>query len=51
MVIDILMVGNIESWVNHLGDDEPGIDVTLVPARAFGMNLPDEPTRSATTTH
>jgi hypothetical protein len=42
LVIDILMVGNLEGWVNHLGDDEPGIDVTLVPARAFEMNLPDE---------
>jgi hypothetical protein len=42
LVLDFLMVGDLQGWVNHLGDDEPGIDITLVPARAFGMELPDE---------
>jgi hypothetical protein len=42
LVLDTLMVGDLQGWVNHLGDDEPAIDITLVPARAFGMELPDE---------
>ncbi len=41
-VLDFLMVGDVQGWVNHLGDDEPAIDVTLVPARAFEAALPDE---------
>ena len=42
LVLDFLMVGDLQGWVNHLGDNEPAIDITLVPARAFGMELPDE---------
>jgi hypothetical protein len=42
LVLDFLMVGDIKGWPNHLGDDEPAIDVTLVPARAFDTDLPDE---------
>ncbi len=36
--MDFLMVGDIDGWPNHLGDDEPAIDVTLVPCRAFGLD-------------
>jgi hypothetical protein len=42
LVLDFLMVGDLQGWVNHLGDDEPSIDITLVPARAFGMEVSDE---------
>lgn len=42
IVLDFLIVGNLQSWVNHLGDAEPGIDVTLVPGRAFFAGLSDE---------
>ena len=41
-VFDFLMVGDLRGWPNHLGDDEPAIDVTLVPARAFGQQVSDE---------
>jgi len=42
LVLEFLMVGDIAGWPNHLGDDEPAIDITLVPARAFDTDLPDE---------
>lgn len=42
LVLDFLMVGDLQGWPNHLGDDEPAIDITLVPARAFMMGVPDE---------
>ena len=41
-VLDFLMVGDLQGWPNHLGDDEPAIDITLVPARAFELGIPDE---------
>ncbi len=37
-VMDFLLIGDISGWPNHLGDDEPAIDVTLVPCRAFGLD-------------
>ncbi len=42
LVLDFLMVGDVQGWPNHLGDDEPAIDITLVPSRAFAVDLPDE---------
>jgi len=36
------MVGDLRGWPNHLGDDEPAIDVTLVLARAFGQQVSNE---------
>jgi len=38
------MVGDIEGWLNRLGDDEPSIDITVVPARALESwwGIPDE---------
>ena len=42
LVLDFLMVGDLQGWPNHLGDDEPAIDITLVPARAFELGVPDE---------
>ncbi len=42
LVLDFLLVGDVQGWPNHLGDDEPAIDVTLVPCRAFGTDMPDE---------
>jgi hypothetical protein len=43
-VLDFLMVGDIEGWLNRLGDDEPAIDITLVPSRAseHWWGIPDE---------
>ena len=41
LVLDFLMVGDVDGWVNHLGDAEPAIDITLVPCRAFSAGLPD----------
>lgn len=41
-VLDFLMIGDLQGWPNHLGDDEPAIDITLVPARAFELGIPDE---------
>ena len=43
-VLDFLMVGDLEGWLNRLGDDEPAIDVTIVPARAVEgwWGIPDE---------
>lgn len=38
LVLDLLLPGDIDGWPNHLGDDEPAIDVTLVPCRAFGLD-------------
>jgi hypothetical protein len=43
-VLDFLMVGDIEGWLNRLGDDEPAIDITVVPTRAVESwwGIPDE---------
>ncbi len=41
-LLEFLTVGNLRSWVNHLGDAEPGVDVTLAPGRAFFAGLSDE---------
>ncbi len=41
LVLDFLMVGDVDGWVNHLGDDEPAITMTLVPCRAFALAMPD----------
>jgi hypothetical protein len=38
LVMDILLPGDIDGWPNHLGDDEPAMDITLVPCRAFGLD-------------
>jgi len=38
LVMDFLVVGDMDGWPNHLGDDEPSIDVTLVPCRAFTLD-------------
>jgi hypothetical protein len=40
--MESLLLGDIAGWPNHLGDDEPAVDVTLVPCRAFGQDLSDE---------
>lgn len=37
LVLDFLLVGEItDIWLSELGHGEPGIDVILVPLRAFG---------------
>jgi hypothetical protein len=42
MVMEFLMVGDLQGWPNHMGDDEPAIDITLVPCRAFFLDVSDE---------
>lgn len=42
LVMEFLMVGDVQGWPNHIGDDEPAIEITLVPCRAFFLELPDE---------
>lgn len=37
-VLDFLLLGDVSGWPNFLGNDEPAIDVTLVPCRAFGQD-------------
>lgn len=38
LVMDFLLVGEIgDLWLSQLGRSEPGIDVTLVPLRAFSV--------------
>jgi hypothetical protein len=41
-VLKFILLGDIVGWPNHLGDDEPAVDVTLVPCRAFGQDLSDD---------
>jgi len=41
-VLEFILLGDIVGWPNHLGDDEPAVDVTLVPCRAFGQDLSDD---------
>jgi hypothetical protein len=38
LVLDFLLLGDIDGWPNHLGEDEPAIDLTLVPCRAYGVD-------------
>lgn len=40
--LDFLLLGDVSGWPNHLGDDEPAVDLTLVPCRAFGQDISDE---------
>jgi hypothetical protein len=41
LVMEFLMVGDLQGWPNHIGDDEPAIEITLVPARAFFLDVSD----------
>ncbi len=41
-VFNTLILGDIQGWPNQLGNDEPAVDVNLVPCRAYGQDISDE---------
>jgi len=42
LVMEFLMVGDLQGWPNHMGDEEPAIEITLVPCRAFFLDISDD---------